>query len=113
MKSESKRPIAAWAASVGLLLVAAGFLWPLVGNAHWPEEKAEEFAESSAAFHHAAHAHDSEADFATIRQRFDKIKAELQTARQRPAEIAFWLKAIGCTMAAIGLVMLLAEQNPK
>lgn len=116
MKFESKQTIATCAVCVGLLLVGTGFLWPLAGSPEWPQEKAEEFAESSAALHEAAHGHDgkiSTDDFAVIRQRFEKIKTELETARQRPAEIAFWLKIAGGALASIGMITLLTGQHPN
>ncbi|QEG33541.1 hypothetical protein [Bythopirellula goksoeyrii] len=116
MKLEPKHTIATCAVFVGLFLVAAGFLWPLAGEPKWPQEKAEEFAKSSAALHEAAHGHqhgESAEEFAAVQRRFEKIKAELETARQRPEEISYWLKVSGGSLAAIGLVMLVTGQHPK
>lgn len=116
MKLESKHTIATCAVFVGLLLVAAGFLWPLAGDPKWPQEKAEEYAKSSAALHEAAHGHqdgESAEEFAALQRRYENIKAELETTRQRPEKISYWLKIAGGSLAAIGLMMLMAVQHPK
>ncbi|WP_146447379.1 hypothetical protein [Bythopirellula polymerisocia] len=93
--------------------MATGFWWPIAGSRQWSEEQAQEFAEASAAQITAAHESlhaareltaEESAELRAVQQRFKKIKADLETARQRPAEVGFWLKLTGGVLAALGLV---------
>ena len=120
MKFVSRRTISTVAVLGGLLLVAAGYLWPLAGRGQWSEENAQEFAEASADQIKAAHASmhtrgeltaEESANLRDTQRRFAKIKAELETARNRPVQVGFWLKITGAALAAIGLVALIAGND--
>lgn len=120
MKIVLLHPLAMCAVLGGLLLLVAGLLWPLAATEQWSQEQAQEFAEASAAqitaAHESLHAPGEltakmSAELRATRQRFEKIKSELESARQRPAEVAFRLKSAGATLAAIGLVMLIASHK--
>ena len=114
MKLVSKHTLSMCAVFAGLILILVGFLWPKAANIHWTDEQAQEFAEASAAQIKKAHERiyeardekETRAEALATQQRFNKIKAELELARQRPAEISLWLKIVGCAVALAGCAAL-------
>jgi hypothetical protein len=93
----------------GALFAATGFVWPWLfpADAYWSEEQAQEYTTAQANWHAATHkcghgSHGSmQVTVKAARDRFEKIKAELEFARYRQSR-----SSTCCTTAGSGLMII-------
>ncbi|MEA1950876.1 MAG: hypothetical protein U9N87_05795 [Planctomycetota bacterium] len=95
--------------SLGIILMVSAFVYPRTVNTEslWSEEQAIERMEAGYAIHGMSHdhghgqtSHSKKREDSTL-DRYKKIQADLDEARERPWRIASMLKWLG--MAATGL----------
>lgn len=109
--TETKASATAWGPwlllVLGLALTAAGLGWQWLSptSAYWPEEKAEAFAEATAAAH-AATIRGTPSELQTARTRYMVLRDELETARHERATWGRSLAIGGVLMAASGAWLL-------
>ncbi len=92
---------------LGLVLTAAGLGWQWLSptSAYWPEEKAEAFADATAAAH-AATIRGTPSELQTARTRYMVLRDELEAARHERATWGRSLAIGGVLMAATGAWLL-------
>jgi hypothetical protein len=98
---------------VGLLLVALGTQWNRLQPAsnYWSDKQAAEYNEAQVALHMHSHEHGKEKnsakspDFVSAKQRYDKIKADLEGARNSRNRTGNLLIAAGLIAAISGIVL--------
>lgn len=102
---------------LGIILLAASFLWPQLddGSATWTDDKAAAYQEVSARLHILSFRDLSKVENKELFDEADgqhkKLDAQLQSARDRGAHTAFWLKIAGGVLAAIGGVGYLIQRG--
>lgn len=127
--SEPARPFAwrdAWAMLLtlaGLVLIALSAVWPRVatGRHGWTDEKAVAYQSASADVHRlsmqaAATEPESQSralhdELAEAESRYVELRAELDSARGKPARIATMLRYAGILLLAGGIVGLIAKRG--
>lgn len=94
-------------AVAGLVLLAAGFSQPLWSGAPSEDDKATaaQFMEATRKMEQAASARSKEeraARMAAVREEYRQAREEAVALRSSKGGVAFWLKAIGGTLALVG-----------
>ena len=112
--------IAAVLLITGLALIALGWLWNSLvpSTAYWGPQQADEFVAAQADLHAKTHAQEgSRADhaqeFAAARERFDKIRHELESARTARSRTGSILAGIGVLLALAGIVLYFSAKKPE
>jgi len=106
---------------------------------NWTDDQADEYTAASLALHQATHSHSPDNDpsgdhaghdhaghdhaghddaggdryeqnLAAAHQRFEQIKQQLESARQGPQNMAFWLKFIGGTLVGLAALTLALQR---
>ncbi len=110
-------------AALGMLMVGVAVVWPLISSPaqSFSEQQAKEYYDASLALQAAAVAQgaqhsssmrqrlepneqDPDKALREAHQRFEEIKQQVTTQRERPATTSFWLKIVGGVLATIGAV---------
>jgi hypothetical protein len=98
-----------------------GWTWSSVSpsSAYWGSEQADEYVQAQADLHAKTHAskHRGEGfdqrQFADARERFDKIRSQLEGARNARASIGTYLTATGILLALVGIGIHLTNEKPR
>lgn len=101
---------------LGVIFVALSLLWPAIANsrASWSSAQAQEYAETSAALHEAAHDHAGKVtteQFVALQARFEKNRTALEHAQQEPQRWSRILLWSGAALAGAGGLMHLSRQS--
>ena len=111
------------ALSLGISLVGLSLVWPNIsgGRANWTEEQALAYQAASARLHELSHGHgDRSAGAVTepvhpemqkAQREYDGLRAQLDAARERPAQIATILRYAGILVAVAGIFRLAADRS--
>ena len=92
----------------GLCVLALGASWNRVTptSAYWSDEQAEEFTKAQTELHAKWHTHDvehKEEDFAAAKDRFIKVRDELESARNSHGRTGKILLIAGVGFALVGI----------
>ena len=90
---------------LGMAFLAAAFLYPrmVAPQSLWSEEKAQERIEAGNKVHGLAHSQDNSQKKETL-DRYEKIQAELEAARDWPQRVSNVLQWLGIAATALGVV---------
>ncbi len=97
--------------SLGIILMIVAFVYPRTVRTEslWSEEQAMERMEAGYAVHGTSHdhghgraSHGEKPKNGTI-DRYEKIQADLDEARERPWRIASWFKWLGIAATGLGM----------
>ena len=94
--------------ALGLILTILGISWNRVvpSSAYWSDAKADEFSKAQSDLHAQLHqtAPDQEAKYRAARDRFIKIRDELENARDSRSWMKTAVTAVGITLLLIGIL---------
>ena len=105
--------------AVGVALVALSVLWPRVSKpeAAWSAEQARQYQSTASRLHSLSHQSANQppdasdpklrAELDATRAEYERLRADLDTARERPGNFARWLRYAGLGLLAAGVILLL------
>lgn len=118
-----RRLVAVLSLAAGVALFGASFIVPSLFPARsvWTTEKARQYQAALAAGHPHGHGHIDEPPDHQSQQpppravteaqaKFERLQAELDAARSRPARVATLLRATGVVLALVGTAIALATR---
>jgi hypothetical protein len=99
---------------IGLCLLVLGIAWNQVlpSSAYWTPEQAEEFAAAQTELHaRLDHAADHQQEFAVAKDRFIKIRDELENARGTRGRMKTVVTLLGATMLLVAIMLHLSQRS--
>jgi hypothetical protein len=113
--SADRRTVAAitlLTAGIALLALSFAWTWWATGRSSWSDQQALKFQEASSRLHSLSHEYAHEAQhgdtdalrsqLAEAQARFGEMRAQLETAQNRPKRVAMMIRVAGLLMAVIG-----------
>lgn len=98
---------------LGVVLIVVALMWPSLptGNSAWSVDQAREYQSASVSLHELSHKYEGELsktrsalppEFRQAKEKFDRLREELDTAQQRQMRIAHLMFFCGVLLAVAG-----------
>ena len=104
--------------AAGLILVVASVIWPKLdtGRSSWSDEKAKAYQDVSLDYHNLSFRDPNKAENRRLldetKAKFEVLKSELDSSRERGNKVATWLRWTGVVLAIVGGVGVMTTREP-
>lgn len=103
---------------LGVILLVASFLWPRLddGRSTWTDDKASAYQEVSARYHGLSVGNPNKPENRRLldetKAKFEVLKSELDSTRERGNRVAAWLRWTGVVLAIVGAAGVMTTREP-